>query len=175
MSRTNETRHTEWHEMCKYKCRLDGSVCNNKLRWNDDKCKCECKKFIDKGVCDKGLICNPSNCECECDKSCDVCEYLDHENCKCRKKLVDKLVEERTENAEEVKLAKITLAKEGKNKYKCSSCTLYIVVIFNNFYNYNFVYYKYMNHVKKLMLKKVLLIKQHFIMKLRKWLQMLKA
>ena len=135
MSRTNETRHTEWHKMFKYKCRLHGSVCNNKLRWNDDKCKCECKKFIDKGVCDKGLICNPSNCECECDKSCDVCEYLDHENCKCRKKLVDKLVEECTENVEEVKLAKITLAKEGKNKYKCSSCTLYIVVIFNNFYN----------------------------------------
>ena len=23
MSRTNETRHTKWHETCKYKCRLD--------------------------------------------------------------------------------------------------------------------------------------------------------
>ena len=30
MSRTNKTRHIEWHEFCKYKCRLDGSVCNNK-------------------------------------------------------------------------------------------------------------------------------------------------
>ena len=30
MSRTNETRHIEWHEMCKCKCRLDASVCNNK-------------------------------------------------------------------------------------------------------------------------------------------------
>ena len=28
MSRTNETRHIEWHETCKCKCRLDGSVCN---------------------------------------------------------------------------------------------------------------------------------------------------
>ena len=28
-----------------------------------------------------------------CDKSCDVGEYLDYENCKCRKKLIDKLVE----------------------------------------------------------------------------------
>ena len=27
-------------------------------------------------------------------KSCDVGEYLDYENCKCRKRLVDKLVEE---------------------------------------------------------------------------------
>ena len=28
MSRTNETRHIKWHETCKCKCRLDGSVCN---------------------------------------------------------------------------------------------------------------------------------------------------
>ena len=38
MSRTNETRHIKWHEMCKCKCRLDASVCNNKQRWNVDKC-----------------------------------------------------------------------------------------------------------------------------------------
>ena len=35
-------------EMCKCKCRLDVSVCNNKQRWNDDKCRCECKALIDK-------------------------------------------------------------------------------------------------------------------------------
>ena len=29
------------------KCRLDASVCNNKQRWNDDKCRCECKELID--------------------------------------------------------------------------------------------------------------------------------
>ena len=29
-SRTNETRHIEWHEMCRCKFRLDSSVCNNK-------------------------------------------------------------------------------------------------------------------------------------------------
>ena len=43
MSRTNETRHIEWYETCKCKCRLDASVCNNKQRWNNDKCRCECK------------------------------------------------------------------------------------------------------------------------------------
>ena len=48
-------------------------------------------------MCDKGFIWNPSYCECECDQSCGVGEYLDYENCKCRKKLVDKLVEECTE------------------------------------------------------------------------------
>ena len=34
MSSTNETRHMEWHETSKCKCRLDASVCNNKQRWN---------------------------------------------------------------------------------------------------------------------------------------------
>ena len=80
MSRTNEARHVEWHETCKYKCRLDAGVCNNKQRWNEDKCRCECKELIDKGVCDKGSIWNPWNCESECDESCDVVEYLDYEN-----------------------------------------------------------------------------------------------
>ena len=41
---------------------------------------------------------DPSNCYCECDKSCDVGEYLDYENCKWRKRLIDKLVEEYSEN-----------------------------------------------------------------------------
>ena len=40
--------------MCK--CRLDVSVCNNKHRWNDEKCRCECKELINKGVCDRGSI-----------------------------------------------------------------------------------------------------------------------
>ena len=59
-------------------------------------------------------------------------EYLDYENCKFRKKLVDKLAEECNENVEEVKLAKITSMElhsaEDENKHKCSSCTLYIVL-----------------------------------------------
>ena len=50
--------------------------------------RCECKELIDKDVCDKGYAWNPSNCEFECDKSCDFGEYLDYENCKCRKSLV---------------------------------------------------------------------------------------
>ena len=58
---------------------------------------------------------------------CDVGDYLDYENCKCRKKLVHKLVDECTETVEEVKLAKITLA-ENENSYKCSSCTVYTLL-----------------------------------------------
>ena len=36
---------------------------------------------------------NVKNCECQCDKSRDVREYLDHKNCKCRKRIIDKSVE----------------------------------------------------------------------------------
>ena len=69
-------------------------------------------------MCDKGFIWNPSNCECECDKACDIGEYLDYENCKYRKKLVEKLVDECTETVKKVKLAKITLAEnESRNKF----------------------------------------------------------
>ena len=143
MSRTNETRHIKWHKTCKCICRLDAIVCDNKQRWNNDKCRCECKELIDKGVCDKGYAWNPSNCECECDKSCDVGEYLDYENCKCRKRLVDKLVDECDENIDEVKIV-----SESKNKF--NSCILYIV-LFSIFFTINvgisayFIYYKYMN------------------------------
>ena len=74
-SRTNETRHIKCHETCKCKWRLDTSICNNKQRWNNDKCRCERKELIDKGMCDKEFIRNPNNCECECDKSYDVGKY----------------------------------------------------------------------------------------------------
>ena len=56
MSLTNEARHIEWHETCKCVCRLDRIICNNKKRWNKDKCRCKCKEFIDEGVCDEGFI-----------------------------------------------------------------------------------------------------------------------
>ena len=115
MSRTIK-QDIKWHEFCKCKCKFNSSVCNNKQRWNNDKCRCECKGLIYVIVCDK---------------SCDVGEYLDYENCKCRKKLVDKLVEcgaaeECTATVEEVKLAKIN---STENKSKRSYCSLYIVLI----------------------------------------------
>ena len=131
MSKTNETRHIKWHKTCKYKCRLDVSVCNNKQIWNEDKCRCECKELIDKGICDKGFIWNPSNCECECDKLCDVGENLYYKTCKCRKSLTDKLIEECCKNIyENETLDIIPLDSIPLNVYKkvCSSCMVYIVL-----------------------------------------------
>ena len=147
--RTNETRHIKWHETCKCICRLDKIICNNKQRWNEDKCRCECKELIDKGVCDKAYVWNPSNCECECDKSCSIGEYLDYLSCKCRKKLIDPLVEECAENIDETKLVNTT--KENKD-----SCHSYVVykMLFVIFFMVNiviiiyFVYHVYVNHIK---------------------------
>ena len=116
----------KWHETCKCKCRLDASVCNNKQSWNDDKSRWECKELIDKGVCDKAYARNPSNCECECYKSCDVGEYLDYENFKCREKWVDKFVEECSGNIDEAKLTEIALF-EHVNDCVCSY-TVFIVL-----------------------------------------------
>ena len=78
-------------------------------------------------MCDRGHIWNPNNCEFEWDKSCDVGEYLDYENCMCRKRLIDNLVDQCTETVEVVKPAIITLA-ENENSYECSSCTVYTVL-----------------------------------------------
>ena len=99
--------------------------------------------------------------ECECDKSCDVGEYLDYENCNCRKKLVDKLAErssaaECSENIDEIKIAEVTSMEldSTENIHKCSSCTLYIV-LFSRIFTINigiasyFIYYKYINLDKK--------------------------
>ena len=55
-SRTNETGDVEWHETCKCECKFGANVCNDKQRWNKDKCRYECKKLVDKGVCNKGFI-----------------------------------------------------------------------------------------------------------------------
>ena len=153
MSRTNKAKNIKWHEACKSECRLDAIVCNNKQRWNNDKCRCECKELIDKDVCNKRFIWNPSNCKCECDKSCNISEYLDYKNCKCKKMLVNKL--ECNETIDEVKLTKITIAEnENENSYKHNSCIVYIV-LFSIFFIINvgigtyFVYYKYTNRKKR--------------------------
>ena len=62
MSWKNKTKQINWHESCKCVCRLDSIVCNNKQKWNKDKCRCGC--LINK-KCDNNFVWNPSNCKCE--------------------------------------------------------------------------------------------------------------
>ena len=88
---------------------------------NDDKCRCECKELIDNGRYDKGFIWNPSNCESEYDKPCDIGEYLDYQNCKCGKRVIDKLVEECSENIDENEMIyNKTLNDYGKVYNSCT-------------------------------------------------------
>ena len=149
MSRTNRARHIEWHKTCKFKCRLDASVCNNKQRWNEDKCRCEGKELIDKEICDKKFIWNPSDCQCECDKPCGVVEYLDYKNYKCRNKLVDTLVEECNESIDGSEiLHNETLDVIPLNDYKkvCNSCTIYIYSIIYFIFHNKRMHYRCLLH-----------------------------
>ena len=86
--------------------------------------------MTDNGRCDKEFIWNLSNYEH--DKSCDVGEYLDYKNCKCRKRLIDKLVEEYSENIDDDEMIyNSTLTVITLNDYRktCNSCTVYIVLL----------------------------------------------
>ena len=65
MSWKNKTKHIKWHEGCKCECRLDLIICNNKQKWNKDKCRCKC--LVDK-KCDNNFVWNPINCKCEYQK-----------------------------------------------------------------------------------------------------------
>ena len=65
--------------------------------------------------------------------------------------MIDKLIEECTENIDEVKIAE---RNSVENIHNCSSCTLYIVLL-SIIYTINigiatyFAYYKYMNRNKE--------------------------
>ena len=87
-------------------------------------------------MCNEGFVWNPSKCECEYDKSCDGGEQLDYKNCKCRKRLTDKLVQECNEDIDERKLhpselhSNKMIYNSALNDYKkiCSSCIVCIIL-----------------------------------------------
>ena len=66
-------------------------------------------------------------CECECDKSCEVGEYLDCVNCKCRKRLIDKLVGKCDEDLD----GNETIYKETLYDYGrvCRSYMLHVILL----------------------------------------------
>ena len=72
------------------------------------------------------------HCECECNKSREYLrEYLDYKNCKCRKIIIDKLVDVYSENIyENETIDIIPLNAIQLNVYKkvCNSCVVYIVL-----------------------------------------------
>ena len=61
-------------------------------------------------------------------KDGNVGEYLNYSDCKCRKKLTNKLIDEYIETIEETKLVNTTFTK-NENNYECGSCIVYIVLM----------------------------------------------
>ena len=62
ISQQNETRQVSFHKSCKCEFLLNETVCNDKQKWNNDKCRCEClqiEKF------DNNFFWNVVNCMCE--------------------------------------------------------------------------------------------------------------
>ena len=57
-----------------------------------------------------------------------VGEYLNYSDCKCRKKLTDKLIDECIGTIEETKLVNTTFT-ENENNYECTSCIVYIALM----------------------------------------------
>ena len=47
-------------------------------------------------ACDKGYMWNPSTYSFKCDRYCETGQYLDYNNCVCRKKIIDDLIEQCT-------------------------------------------------------------------------------
>ena len=37
-----KAKQIKWHGSSKCVCRLDPIICNNKQKWNENKCRCEC-------------------------------------------------------------------------------------------------------------------------------------
>ena len=66
ISQQTKFRNVSFHKSCKCDCLLDKKVCNNKQRWNKDKCRC---KFLEIKECDVGFSWNVVNCRCEFKKA----------------------------------------------------------------------------------------------------------
>ena len=124
LMRLNETRNVLWHESCKYVCKLNSSVCNNKQIWNDDTCRCDGHEDS-AGIinCAKGYMWNPSTCECQCDKWCKQGQYLDHKTCVCKNKLIVRETEECTSVINE------TIINNKDNTTKNTYLILFIVFL----------------------------------------------
>ena len=54
-----------FHKSCKCDCLLDEKVCNNKQKWNKDKCRCECLGIKDCDINSSWIV---VNCRCEFQK-----------------------------------------------------------------------------------------------------------
>ena len=147
LMRLNETRNVLWHESCKYVCKLNSSVCNNKQICNDDTCRCDCNEDF-AGIINyaKGYMWNPSICECRCDKWCKPGQYLDHKNCVCKNKLIGRVIEQCTRVINETMI--------NNNKDNITNNNTYLILFIAFLIGFivfliGFIYYYYRNNANK--------------------------
>ena len=62
ISRKNVLKNASFHESCKCGCLLDEKICNNKQKWNKNKCRCECLEIKE---CGNNSFWNVVNCRSE--------------------------------------------------------------------------------------------------------------
>ena len=81
----------------------------------------------------KQFIWNTSNYEPESHKSCHIDEYLDYENCKCRKTLIDNWLK----NALKMSKKSNWLKYLQLNMKVCNSFSTFYVVLFSRIFTMN--------------------------------------
>ena len=89
-----------------------------------------------------------------CYKSCNISQYLDYSDCKCKKKIINLILEECIEyDDDQTKIVNITVTKTDNktkivNKTVKNSCRVYIVltivaIVISTVYTIHFVYYNW--------------------------------
>ena len=124
MSWIRETIFIFQNESCECKCRLNGSVCNSKQKFNCDDYRGDWKEFDDLGSCKKGYIWALSTYDCEWNEACEIDQYLENWKCLCGKLLIGKRLieyEDETLNTTETLL--------DKKKETCELSYLHISLI----------------------------------------------
>ena len=74
ISRKNVLKNISFHQSCKCDCLLDEKVCNNKQKWNEEKCRWECLEIKDRDI---DFSWNVVNCSCEMKKLAALIEECD--------------------------------------------------------------------------------------------------
>ena len=144
LMRLNETRNVLWHGSCKCVCFLNSSVCNSKQIWNSDTCKCNCNEdFAGIINCTKRCMWNPSTCACECDMWCKSGQYLGHESCICKNKLVGRVTAEFTNVINETMMNNVN-NKDNDNTITYIFIGLFSVLLFIGIvFFFVFAYFKW--------------------------------
>ena len=66
ISQKNTLKNIPFRKSCNCDCLLDEKVCNNKQKWNKNKCRCECLEIKER---DNNSFWNVVNCRCEFKKT----------------------------------------------------------------------------------------------------------